>query len=340
MNPARPVQSAVGRAFARAGLLGNPSDGYNGRTISFIVRNFSAGVTVVPRKHLTFVPHHYEATSYESIESFYDKITEHSYYGGIRLLKAATKRFFEYCRLSGAVLHKHNFEMSYESNIPRLVGLAGSSAIVTAALRALSTWYDVQIPPHLLASLTLSAERDLGITAGLQDRVIQAYEGVVYMDFSVEAMQTEHDLTFGEYRSLDPGLLSNVYIAYAHNAGQPTEVIHNDLRRRFDDGDRSVVDAMEQFADFAAEGVAAISSGDHQKLHDLIDRNYDLRDSICQRHSLHKQMINAARGAGASAKFSGSGGAIVGTYRDDAAFGELSGALSKIGCVTLRPEIA
>ena len=28
------------RAFARAGLVGNPSDGYHGHTISVIVRNF------------------------------------------------------------------------------------------------------------------------------------------------------------------------------------------------------------------------------------------------------------------------------------------------------------
>ena len=28
------------RTYARAGLLGNPSDGYYGKTISIIVRNF------------------------------------------------------------------------------------------------------------------------------------------------------------------------------------------------------------------------------------------------------------------------------------------------------------
>ena len=29
-------------AYARAGLVGNPSDGYFGKTISFIIRNFAA----------------------------------------------------------------------------------------------------------------------------------------------------------------------------------------------------------------------------------------------------------------------------------------------------------
>ena len=31
-------------AYARAGLLGNPSDGYNGKTISVIVKNFAAKI--------------------------------------------------------------------------------------------------------------------------------------------------------------------------------------------------------------------------------------------------------------------------------------------------------
>lgn len=34
------------RAYARAGLLGNPSDGYNGKTVSLIVRNFWAEVVL------------------------------------------------------------------------------------------------------------------------------------------------------------------------------------------------------------------------------------------------------------------------------------------------------
>ena len=51
-------------------------------------------------------------------------------------------------------------------------------------------------------------------------------------------------------------------------------------------------------------------------------------------------MVMAARATGASAKFAGSGGAIVGTYEDESQFARLSAALSAIGCQTIRPEIA
>ena len=37
---------ASGRAFARAALLGNPSDGFGGRTIALTLREFRAEVRV------------------------------------------------------------------------------------------------------------------------------------------------------------------------------------------------------------------------------------------------------------------------------------------------------
>ena len=47
----------------------------------------------------------------------------------------------------------------------------------------------------------LWAEEELGITAGLQDRVVQVYGAVVYMDFAKELMQ-QHG--HGRYPS-EPG---------------------------------------------------------------------------------------------------------------------------------------
>lgn len=47
----------VGRACARAALAGNPSDGFGGKTLSLLVANFSATVTVRPSDRLVFVPH-------------------------------------------------------------------------------------------------------------------------------------------------------------------------------------------------------------------------------------------------------------------------------------------
>ena len=59
------------------------------------------------------------------------------YYGGIRMLKAVAKLFFEYCMEHGIDFPKKNFTAEYKINVPRLVGLSGSSAICSAMLKAL-----------------------------------------------------------------------------------------------------------------------------------------------------------------------------------------------------------
>ena len=50
-------------------------------------------------------------------------------------------------------------------------------------------------------------------------------------------------------------------------------------------------------------------------------------------------MVERARRCGASAHFAGSGGAILGTYPNDAAYARLESELSSIGCRVLRPTI-
>jgi glucuronokinase len=50
-------------------------------------------------------------------------------------------------------------------------------------------------------------------------------------------------------------------------------------------------------------------------------------------------MVETARAAGASAKFSGSGGAIVGTYTDEAMFADLESRLTAIGVRVLKPSL-
>jgi hypothetical protein len=44
-------------AYARVGLLGNPSDGYFGKTLAFSVSNFAATVTLEPSESLVILPH-------------------------------------------------------------------------------------------------------------------------------------------------------------------------------------------------------------------------------------------------------------------------------------------
>ncbi len=331
------------RAFGRVGLLGNPSDGYGGKTISLIVPNFAAEVTLTPSERLEIFVADEPLAEARSLEAVRRSVLAHGYYGGERLVLAAIKRFLDYCDAAGAKLppaaSAGSYRFEVRSTIPRLVGLAGSSAIVTATIRALAAVHEIAIPPHLLASLVLSAEKEeLGIPAGLQDRVVQAYEGLVAMDFSPAAMQSELGLRFGRYEQLPLENLPPIYLAYSLAGSEPTEVVHNNLRQRYERGEPDVLAAMEEWAGLAAAGQSAIAARDWERLDQLMDRNFDLRRAICPLNPRHVAMVEAARSAGCSAKFSGSGGAIVGTYRTAEDLAALRAALEPLACVVVNVE--
>ncbi len=327
------------RAYARAGLLGNPSDGYHGKTISFILRNFSAEVVLYEWDTVEIVQTQQDRARFRSVYDLAQDVALHGYYGGIRLIKATIKRFVDYCDLVGIRLPEENFSIRYATDIPRQVGLAGSSAIITATLRALMEFYGVDMPLPVQPSFVLSVEKELGIAGGLQDRVVQCYEGIVYMDFSREHERVQVGLPYYHYEPLTLPALPNFYVAYHTRLSEPTEIFHNNIRERFDRGEALVVDTLAEIAELAAAGRKALLAGETERLHELIDRNFDLRRRIYRLPEWQVNMVETARACGASAKFAGSGGAIVGLYRDEPMFQELRERLAAIGSRVIRPII-
>lgn len=241
------------RVYARIGLLGNPSDGFEGACISVSIKNFWAQVTMqkshlasiaaercslavppalgctlfqhtisplqvtlTPAPAISFQPNPAcDPTAFEGPDALVAHLRGCGFYGGVRLMQvrragvaggvgclaglqgtgrehcciarslptaaapaqATCLRFFEYCRTSCVALRPSTpgFSISYTTTIPRQRGLSGSSAICTATLNCLLRHYGVEgaVPVADRPQLLLEAERELGITAGLQDRVIQ-----------------------------------------------------------------------------------------------------------------------------------------------------------------------
>jgi glucuronokinase len=324
-------------AYARAGLLGNPSDGYFGKTISLLVRNFRARVLLYPSARLEIRPGKSDLPVFESLDDLYSSTRWRGYYGGIRIVQALIVRFLDYCKEQGIELPDRNFTLEYESTVPLRLGMGGSSAIIMAALRALIQYYSIEIPTPIQANLVLETEtKELGVSAGLQDRVIQAYGGVVYMDFDENLMSRQG---YGRYESLDPALLDRVYVAYRTSLSEGTELFHNNVRERWRRGEPLVVEAMKTWASYAEQGRAALLAGDRQRLHELVNANFDLRTKIYQIGEGNLEMIRAARECGVSANFAGSGGAIVGLYESEEQFEQLRNALRKIQVAVIRPQI-
>jgi glucuronokinase len=325
------------RAYARAGLVGNPSDGYHGKTISFAVRDFHAEVVLYEWEDVEIVQTETDQSRFRSVRDLVRDVKLHGYYGGLRLQKAIVKKFHEYCRANDIELHNRNFTLSFESDIPRLVGLAGSSAIITSTLRALMDFYDVTIPREKLPALILSAEKEeLGIQAGLQDRVIQTYEGIVYMDFDRKLIEGRG---YGIYEELEPPKLPPLYVAYDPARAEISDIPHRNLRELFNRGDATVVGAMQKYRDLTDRGRDALMRGDWDELHKITNENFDLRTQIMPIAPENLRMVEVARSTGASAKFAGSGGAICGLYHSGRQYQELVDALAALRCTVLRPLI-
>ena len=70
-----------------------------------------------------------------------------------------------------------------------------------------------------------------------------------------------------------------------------------------------------------------------------MDRNFDIRKSIIAISEGNAELISAARISGASAKFTGSGGAIIGTYTDEAMYEQLVKNMTAINASVIKPII-
>ncbi len=326
------------QSYPRIGLIGNPSDGYYGKTIAFTFRAFSAEVILYESPELCIEPAQRDHSMFSGIGALADDVRRFGYYGGIRLLKGAVKRFHDHCVEHGIGLHDRNFTLRYQSDIPHLVGLAGSSAIICACMRALMAFYGVTIEPAVLANLIWSVETDeLQIAAGLQDRVVQAYQGLVFMDFDRQLMVSRG---YGEYRRLDARQLPPLYMAYRNDPSEISGVYHGNLRQRYQAGDPDVLQAVEAWKALTDAFLVALENGDHPEMARLINRNFDIRRRLATLHPSNLEMVELARAQGASAKFTGSGGAIVGTYDDAAMYQRLVTALSAKNITVIQPVVA
>ena len=76
--------------------MGNPSDGFNGKTISLSIKNFWAEVTIFESARLSLIPHLLnDPTEFGSLADLHDSYGRDGYLGGLRLLQATCKKFYQ-----------------------------------------------------------------------------------------------------------------------------------------------------------------------------------------------------------------------------------------------------
>jgi len=310
------MPSLRARSHPRIGILGNPSDGYGGRVLSLTFTNFHAEVDL--------------SEEGPRARELYARLDEGTAEGSEALTTAAARRFARSHPLSEST----RLGFVTQSNIPRQAGLAGSSAIVTAALRTLAQRSGIYLPPTELALLAWEAEtQELGIIAGPQDRVAQAHGGLIDMDFSGAWAPDS-------FRHLDPALLPPMLVAWNPGPGAPSGEVHDSVRARYEAGDAAVAQAMVRFREFAADGVSALERGDVPKFLECMNANFDARAAIWTLSEQDRELVAIGREAGCATKFTGSGGAIVCAAPSPSALKRAEEAYASHELPTIRPEPA
>ncbi|MEE2812716.1 MAG: hypothetical protein VX627_06835 [Candidatus Thermoplasmatota archaeon] len=307
---------------ARIGLLGNPSDGYNGQCISALCRNWRAKCVLTPHDNrwdsslqVECGDQSHDFTSLSSLAKSPPDLSD----GGLsRLVLGSLIHFQEECVQSGFAMEASGFSMQVSTDIPRQVGLAGSSAVITAVIRSLLTHHGLgtALPPHAVADMVLRVETErLGIHGGLQDRLPQAYNRMLHMDFREELMEGRG---WGAYSHLDESLVPEMWLAHA-DMGEDSGRVHADLPERWAKQEPVMVRVINELAWCAHRGKEALLAGDIATLTNEINRNFDLRTELFGEEALGENhtMVHLARELGSCAKQPGSGGAIMGIIPDE-----------------------
>lgn len=309
--------------------MGNPSDAFGGAIVTLALDELAATVRAEPalRANLTSGD---DEIGFRDLDALVAAGEAGAYPEGANaLLMAAAKRYAAERPATGDA----GVSLSLVgTTIPPGVGLAGSSAIVIAALRALGELFGDEIREEDLPSVALACERDeLGIAGGLGDRVAQTFGGLVFLDLA----RPGADGGAVRLEPLDPDRLPNLFIAWI--AGTPTHsgTAHRDVLDRFAAGDEVVVATMREIADLARQALKPLLAGDAAGLGLLMERNLELRRRIYELDPRHVALAEAAGEAGAPINYTGSGGAIVGLFRDDEQLQAVRDAVEPLGAELL-----
>lgn len=115
----------------------------------------------------------------------------------------------------------------------------------------------------------------------LQDRVVQAYEGLVHMDFLPDTMKAHEGM--GVYTRLPASSLPPLFLAYAADPSDSGR-IHAPVKQRWMAGDPEVVSGMQKIAALADTALELCTQ-----------RPYDVTSDVRAREAVVREWAAAMR---------------------------------------------
>jgi galactokinase/mevalonate kinase-like predicted kinase len=288
--PERLVYSAPGRC----GIVGNPTDMYGGSVIS---------CSTVERAYVSIEPA--------------DQLTLESDQGEVTVTRRSDLQLRgDHSDILRAVIaHQRYFDLKARircwSELPFAAGLSGSTAMLVAALGAVTGFRGEHYNPYQFAELARGIELNhMGVVCGYQDAYMATFGGLNYMDFRDKEFYRE---VFSEpYATIDslaergvdvpPLVLAHTGVARLSGA------VHKPIRERWLEGDREIRDAYVRIARLAREAKKSILSRDWTRLGVQMNENHAIQRRLGGSGPENERLIEAALEAGAlGAKLAGAG---------------------------------
>ena len=300
------VSETEGRATARAGVAGNPSDALGGAALAVPVPTLGARVRLCDADRLR-VRREPPEPGWASVSELATLTERLGHDGGDRLVTAAVVTLHRHLCDEGIDHDDAPFEAQWSTDVPRSVGLAGSSALVIATMRALAQRWGIELAAPRLAELALRTEVDeLGIAAGWMDRAVQAHAAPTLVDRRVDP-----DAALPHMAVVEPVAPLELLVAWDPAGASPSGRLHGRLRERLAAGDPGLGRLLDQLVDTARTAATALAAADPGSLAELVDRSCELRRRLGALDAVTAGLVEQVRSAGGAATSAGSGGAVL-----------------------------
>ena len=278
----------------RAGIIGNPTDGYGGTLVACSIRN--KAVTTIEEHDELLIENTFGKTTLRWKNDFDN---QNDYFDIVR------------CVLRQLKAYNLKAKISSTSTIPVQAGLAGSTAILSSVLAAVLAFTGQKMHRYEIAELNRDIELNyLKCQCGYQDAYMTTFGGLNLVDFRGKAYykpwKQEQYATvenLSQYVDYLPVVIAHTGVK--HHSGQ----FHRPLRERWLEGDPAVVQGYEEIMNLAREGKKAILDQDWDNLAYLMNENQRIQDSLADSGEQNRIMIDIARkNGGMAAKLAGAGG--------------------------------
>lgn len=278
----------------RAGILGNPTDGYGGSLIACSINKKS--IVTIEANDKLILQNRYGSKVLQWKNDFDNK---GDYFDIIRCVL----RYFNLYELKAKII-------TY-SDIPVQAGLAGSTSLLSSILSAVMSYNELQVNRYKLAEINREIELNyLKCHCGYQDAYMTTFGGLNYLDFrGKEYYKNVNNEQYATVENLSKYITELPFVIAHTGIKHHSGSFHKPLRERWLEGDNDVVNGYNKIINIAREGKKALLCNDWNQLAYLMNENHKIQDSLTDSGEKNRFMIKVAMDNGAmAAKLAGAGG--------------------------------